>query len=444
MTPPQDEAAEIAADAYVYAYPLVLMDVTRRVLTNSVAPDARTGRGAPVNQFAHLRLLLDATFTDVVRANADTLYSSLWFDVRREPLVVRVPDSRGRYYLLQLLDAWADVFASLGKRTTGTGPQTFAIAGPGWAGEPLPAGVELIRSPTAVGWMVGRTQTDGTADYAAVHAFQDGMTATPLSAWGTDYRPPRGNVHPDFRWPPAAQVAEMDAAAFFGRFAELTRHNPPHANDHPILARMRRLGLVPGVPFDLASIDITARAALEAAVPVALERITGWFARGREPVNGWRMLGPPVGTYGTAYLDRAGVSYVALGANVPEDSIYPTAIVDADGEAFDSAGRYELRFAGHEVPPARAFWSLTLYDDRQLFADNPIGRYSVGDRDDLRYSEDGSLTLYVQRDTPGAGKESNWLPAPKSGGFSLSLRLFWPRAEALDGRWQPPAVRRVG
>jgi hypothetical protein len=435
-----DEAAEIAVEAYLYAYPLVIMEVTRRVTTNVETP---AGAHGPMNQFAHMRAFPDATFTDVVRPNADTLYSSLWFDVLKEPLVISVPDSGGRYYLLPMLDLWSDVFASPGKRTTGTGPQTFAIVGPKWEGK-LPDGVGLIRAPTSVGWMIGRTQTNGKADYDAVHKFQDGLTATPLSAFGKPYTPPRGKVDPrQDKSAPVEQVAKMDAATFFALFAELTRENAPHANDYPVLARMQRLGLEPGRPFDISKVSPQARQALEKAPPLGQKQIVEQLRRAGTKVGSWQMITPPVGTYGTDYGRRAVIAFGGLGANVPEDAIYPTTLTDADGKPYDSGKKYVLEFPKGQVPPVRAFWSLTMYNEKQFFTANPIDRFAIGDRDKLKLNEDGSLTLYIQRDSPGKERESNWLPAPKEGGFSMNLRLYWPKPEALAGTWQPATVKEV-
>ncbi len=419
-----EEAVEIAVEAYLYAYPALIMDVTRRVTTNVERPE---GAGAPMNQFAHLRTFPDASFTDVVRPNADTLYSSLFFDVSKEPLVISAPDSGGRYYLLPMLDLWTDVFACPGKRTTGTGPQAFALAGPGWEGE-LPDGVELIRAPTSVGWLLGRTQTNGRSDYEAVHKFQDGLTAVPLSRHGKPYTPPKGQVDPgQDRTAPVEQVARMDAAEFFGRFADLTRANPPHANDYPVLA----------------TATSQARRALEAAPAAGQKLILAEMSRLGTPAGNWRLIKPPVGTYGTDYLRRAVIAFGGLGANVPEDAIYPTAFADSEGRPFDSGKKYVVEFARGELPPVRAFWSLTMYNDRQFFTANPIDRFAIGDRDALKFNEDGSLTLYIQRDSPGEDRASNWLPAPQQGGFSMNLRLYWPRPEAIAGTWTPPAVKEV-
>ena len=437
-----DEALEIAVEAYVYAYPLVIMDVTRAVFTNTAGVDNARLR-APVNQFAHARAFPDAAFTDVVRPNADTLYSTLWFDVAREPLIITVLDSGGRYYLLPMLDLWTDVFASPGKRTSGTGPQRFAIVGPEWRGR-LPAGVELVRAPTSSGWLIGRTQTDGPSDYQDVHAFQSGLCVTPLSAFGKSYAPPPGRISPIPDAPPVEQVDAMDASTFFGRFAALTGDNPPHANDHPMVQRVRRLGIHLGERFAPERLARTSADALEQSTMIGREKILEYAQRASRRANGWSMTANPIGTYGTDYLKRALIARMGLGANTVEDAIYPSAFAMVDGTPFDSAARYELRFAASELPPARAFWSLTMYNDRQLFAANRIGRHAIGDRDPVQFGPDGSLTLYIQRESPGTERESNWLPTPQSGGFSMTLRIYWPEGRALDGRWAPPPVKRIG
>ncbi len=433
----EPETNDIAAEAYVYAYPLVLMEVTRRVMTNDARP---TERGAPTNQFYHMRSVPDADFTDVVRPNADTLYSSLWFDVETEPLIISVPDSGARYYLMPLLDMWTDVFASPGKRTTGTRAQTFAIVGPDWKGK-LPAGVREIRAPTAQGWLVGRTQVNGKLDIPAVHNFQDNIAAVPLSAYGKTYVAPEGKVDAGIDMSaPAEQVAKMDPQAFFAVFTEASKENPPHANDYPVLARMQRIGLEPGKPFDFAAAPPEVQEALKAAPEAAKARIDEAIARGSRIVNGWAMPLNPIGTYGTDYARRAAIARFGLGANTLEDAFYPSIGGKLSDAPLDSDKRYVIRFPAGHLPPARAFWSVSAYDDRQLFPANPIARFALGDRDPLVFNEDGSLDLYLQRQSPGPEREANWLPTPGEGLFSVTMRLYWPKPEATDGTWRPPPV----
>jgi hypothetical protein len=438
----QEEAREIAREAYIYAYPLVLMEMTRRFSTN--VADTRRFTKAPMNQFANVPTFPDDKFKAVVRPNADTLYSILWFDVSKEPMVVRVPDSGGRYYLMPTLDMWTDVFDSMGKRTTGTGEQLLVIAAAGWQGK-IPANATLIHSPTAIGWMIGRTQTNGKPDYSAVHQFQTGFTATPLSQLGKNYQPPLGKINPDWdiTTPPVVQVEKLDPAAFFSLFTELTKLNPPHANDYAILSRIRRLGIEPGKPFVFVSASPEVQQALTEGSAEAQKEIQTRFRQIGVATNGWRTNLTTIGTYGTDYLGRAAVAFAGLGANTVEDAVYPTAVTDADGQPFSSDKDYVLHFDKDSIPPARAFWSLTMYNQEQFFAPNSQNRYAIGDRDPLKYNADGSLDIYIQRQSPGVDKESNWLPAPASGPFTMNLRLYWPKPEVLVGTWTPPAVKRL-
>jgi hypothetical protein len=364
-----EDAKEIAREAYVYAYPLVLSELTQRIGTNVAEPNGTT---APLNQFGHIREFPDPSFTIVVRPNADTLYSTLGYDVTREPLVISIPASNDRYYLLPFLDMWSDIFTAPGTRTTGNGAQIFAVVGPAWKGS-FPPGVKEYRSPTGRGLLIGRTQTNGKADYEAVRKFQDGMQAVPLSVYGKPYTPPKGTVDPnqDMSAPPD-QIDKMAAAAFFGLFAEAMKENPPHANDYPMLDRLARLGIVPGKSFSFADAPKEIQDALNAAAPLALKQIKDAWRKSGTLANGWRTNMTAIGTYGTDYLHRAGVAYGGYGANAIQDALYPTAFADADGKPFSSDKRYVLHFAKDQTPPVRAFWSLTMYDERQLFTANRL------------------------------------------------------------------------
>jgi hypothetical protein len=340
----------------------------------------------------------DANFTDIVRPNADTRYSKLWFDVSKEPVAISVPDSGGQYYLLPMYDMWSDVFAAPGSRTTGTKAQLIVLAGAGWKGE-LPQDATLICSPTAMGWITGRTQTNGAADYPNVHKFQAGLTVTTLSRLGKPYTAPKSAVDPawDVNTPPVDLIEKLSAQEYFGLFAELMKLNPPHANDYPIVHRMARVGIAPGKSFSLAAAPAETKQAFEAAVGPALKQIKAGLAMLGVSQNGWRINMSTIGTYGTDYWARAAIAYAGLGANRIEDAVYPTAFTDADGKPFSSDNRYVMHFSKEQIPPVGAFWSLTMYDQRQLFAANPINRYAIGDRDKLKFNADGSLDLYIQR-----------------------------------------------
>ena len=437
QAPPDDHLYEIGVDAYVYAYPMVLMETTRRLFTNVSAP---IGSFAPMNQFAHLRAFPDHTDREVVRPNADTFYSLVWFDVSTEPLIISVPDTEGRYYMLPMLDMWTDVFAAPGSRTSGTGAADFAIVGPDWKGD-LPEGVDLIRSPTGIGWVLGRTQVDGPSDAPTVHRLQDAMKATPLSSWGEDYAPP-AKVPVNEAWKPTAEppvmVAQMSAEAFFELFTELLKQNPPHEMDWNIVSQMERLGIVPGEDLHFSELPPETRSALERAIPEALDMIANMVAG--ESEDGWSIARQMMGSYGTSYTQRAYIALIGLGANLPEDAIYPMTVTDADGKPYHGRHRYVLHFDADELPPVYGFWSVALYDGDGYFVENPIGRNSIGDRDDLQYNSDGSLDIYIQHESPGADKEPNWLPAPPDD-FNFIMRLYWPRSPILTGEWNPPAIR---
>lgn len=432
----------IASDAYIYGYPLVTMEMTRRVVTNVASPK---GTRAPMGQLIKLREYPTSAFRDVTAPNADTLYTTAFFDVGREPWVLSIPDTKGRYALFPLLDGWTTVFQSPGKRTTGTGAQTFAVTGPGWRGK-LPAGVKEYRSATSIVWLLGRIYCTGTPeDYAAVHALQDQCRLVPLSAWGKDYAPPPGTVDPgvDMKTAVRDQVNRMDAVAYFTLLAELLKSNPPAAADAPALARFAQIGLVPGKDFDASRFhpDFAQRVPQVSFDRIMLQLKTNKAVR---KINGW-LFDTQTGVYGTDYLNRALVTAIGLGANLVQDAVYPTSLKDTDGKDYDGAHRYVMRFPKGQLPPVGGFWSLTMYDADFFFVENPINRYSISPRQNLKANADGSVDLHIQHESPGEDKESNWLPAPK-GKFVLMMRMYWPNAKApsiIDGTWSPPPAKKV-
>jgi hypothetical protein len=402
---------------------------------------------APINQFGHIKAFPDATFTDVVSPNADTLYSSAWLDLAREPLVLSVPDTHGRYYLMPMLDAWTNVFASPGKRTTGTEKGSFAITGPHWAGS-LPVGLKKIKSPTDMVWIIGRTQANCKADFPAVHALQAQYKMTPLSQWGKRYVPPTDvptDPNVDMNTPPVEKVASMDAMTFFGRLALLMKNNSPAVADAPMVAKLAGMGIIPGKPFDLNKKGRDAAKAIVEGLEDGKKRVVEF---GRNPGNAtmrneWMITLRDIGVYGTNYDARAGIARVGLGANIPQDAVYPLARVDCDGNPLNGANKYVIHFEKGQTPPVNAFWSVTMYNEKQAFVANPIDRYAIGDRDELKFNPDGSLDLYLQHDSPGKNKEPNWLPAAV-GSFNVMMRMYWPKEAVLNGAWAPPPIKKVG
>ncbi|PWI12924.1 hypothetical protein DI272_01255 [Streptomyces sp. Act143] len=426
----------LAREAYTYLYPLVMMDVTRRQATSPLAAD-RPGHGMP-NEFHHLREFPPAEFRAVVRPNFDTLYSTAWLDLTGGPVELHVNDTADRYFMLPLMDMWTDVFATIGQRTTGTGDQDYLIVGPGHDGTPRD-GLTVLRAPTPYVWIIGRTQTNGPADYEAVRKVQDGYTLTAV--------PPRRydsvDSDIDITTDALALVNGLSTVDFFSRAAEALAVNPPHIGDFSVLARIANLGIVPGRGFDPGRFTEADLAEIDAGAREARTEILGSLASFGVAANGWRTSLDTMGVYGNSYFKRAGVAAGGLGANPPEDAVYPVLAADADGEPVNGDNDYLLRFDADAMPPAGAFWSITMYDAEGFQVANEINRFALGDRDDLVHDQqDGSLTLYISRHNPGPDREANWLPAP-SGPLGITMRLYAPKPEVLDGTWNPPPLTKA-
>ena len=376
----EEEARALGVDAYLYFYPLVTMDITRKQLTNQEPTPG--GIGGPMNTFANVGAFPTADMRVVVRPNFDTLYSSGWLDLSKEPVIVSVPDTGGRYYLLPMLDMWTDVFASPGWRTTGTGAGNFLIKPLGWTRKPnqvIPQGVQQITAPTPYVWIIGRTKTDGPADYDAVHKIQAGLKITPLSQWGKEPVMPKVEVDPaiDMKTPPKEQVDTMPAAKYFAYAAELLKLHPPHLTDQPIMARLKRAGFQRGKSFDLDKADPAVKAAFENA-PKDAQALMAWKIPTMARVaNGWSMNTDTMGVYGDYYLKRAIVAQEGLGANLPADAVYPLNLADDTGKPLDGSNKYTIHFAKGETPPADAFWSITLYDPQGFQVANSLDRFAL-------------------------------------------------------------------
>jgi hypothetical protein len=423
------EVRQIAERAYIFGYPLVLMEAT--------------GAAMPLNRLTHVAEFPDASFRLIVRPNADTLYSTAWFDVSKEPMLLHVPDSGGRYYLLQFMDAWTETFADPGKRTTGTSEAWYAIVGPRWNGK-LPERVVRLDAPTNHVWLLGRTQTNGASDYDNVHAFQRAMRLVPLSEYpGKDKTPGSSpNMRHAAGGSPVDRVKAMEPTTFFATFAQEMKTDPPHAADGPMVSELARIGLVPGQDFNPSSLTAEQLQALNDGAKDAAESIEKFVTSAGVTTPGWRSFQGVVGHYGTNYVARAATARIAIGANPPEDAVYMSSSADSSGQSLNGSTRYRMHFDSSNLPPVQAFWSVTAYDKDGYFIANPLNRYAIGDRDRLKFNPDGSLDLYIQSADPGMDRTSNWLPSG-DGSFNLTIRLYWPKQAILDGSWHPPALESL-
>lgn len=434
----QAEKIILGAEAYLFGYPLVIMDVTRA--------NAALTLGAE-NQLRRVRQFPNADFKDVVRPNVDTLYTTAFIDMASGPWVFEMAANGSRYEVMPFMDAWTNVFAAPGWRSTGAAGGRFLLVGPGWQGQ-APDGLTLLRSPTQMVWLIGRTQTNGVADYPLVHGLQDRISLRTLAAWLAG--PTRPGPQDDMAnpWqpalvkplPPILQMEAMGTADFFKRLAGLLVNNPASAADGPMLVKLTRIGISAGQPPAWSPLD---RWSISLGRWIAERTVAKELKKPRELVRGWATPPAMLGNYGTYYNTRAVVAMVGLGANLPADASYPNTRVDASGEALNGSKRYRLHFKATELPPVHAFWSVTAYGADDFLIDNPLHRYALGDRDALVYNPDGSLDLVVQARPPESAATNNWLPVRENEPFLLNARLYWPKPAALNGSWGMPAVERM-
>jgi hypothetical protein len=360
--PLRSETEQIAVEAYIYGYSLITTEITRVQMTN--VPKAE-GLRTPMGQFNNVRRYPPADYRGVSAPNADTLYSLAWLDVGPEPVVFSHPDMGKRYYLFPMYSLWMPVIASPGSRTTGEKAATYLISGPGWRGA-VPAGMTQIRSPTRYLVILGRTYSSGTAeDFAAVNALQDQYEVRPLSAVGKPYtfEAPKVDPSPGFSMTekPQQVIDAMDTSTYFNMMARLMGEAaPPAPEDAPFVARMAKIGLAAGQPFDMAKFSLAEREALSNVGKVAQAKIfaqqeTSGFKR-----NGWT-IPAAAGVYGTNYLARALIAAFGWPANLPQDAVYPYALEDGVGQKLSGANKYTLTFAKGRTPPVDGFWSITMY-----------------------------------------------------------------------------------
>ncbi len=429
---------KMALDAYIYGYPIVLMSVTEK---------SSIEKGMKINQFFNQRTFSNPNFNAVVRPNVDTLYSAAIFDLSREPIILHVPDTLNRYYVLSMLDAWTNVFASIGPRTTGTKEGNFVIVGPGWKGY-LPLGIPIIVAPTNTGMIINRIQTNGTKDYPFVHDLQNKYVLIPLSYYKKSNIPinntMENNLVDTYQVSPMDQAKNMDAATFFSIMMNAMYVNPPYPaiKTSEMNQTLLKLGLVPSKTFNFYNLSPANQQALQYAAqngPKVIE-VEGIKAYKYNEVNGWFMPVKNLGYYGVDYTARAITAMYVFAAVLPQDAVYGINFFDKDGKLLIGTNKYIIHFRKDQIPPVNAFWSITLYNSKGFLVENPINRYSVSSHiGKLNYNADGSLDIFIQNTSPGIAKESNWLPAPTSP-FNLGIRLYWPQLRVLNGEYIPPAV----
>ena len=420
-------AAELAVEAYVYAYPLLVFDRERQAQYQALGVSnqlsTRTTTSTP---FSH----------DVLAPNADTVSTTALLDLRSGPLVLSMPDSGKRYTRVDLLDAYTNVFASLGQRTEGNKAANYAIVGPD--GPASVTGLTTMRAPTNYVWLHGQVAAQGERDVPAASGLMQQWSLTPLAEFAAGKRRPAAARPPlaDVDGGAAKRVEALQPTKYFEEAAKLLKINPPAAADAPLVKKFPTIGLnfkqgqfAPGklgTPA-LAKAVNDGRARIHAAKSAAA------------PQNGW-VFEETGGSYGVDYLSRAAAARAGIGGALPQDAVEAIARVDASNARLHGGSRYVLHFAPGALPPVNAFWSLTMLDDEGRMVDNMINRYAVrGDR--LTKDGDGGVTVHIQAPPPGGSKDANWLPAP-NGNFQVLLRLYWPKEEAVSGSWKPPAVKR--
>lgn len=434
----EDLAFALGVQATIWAFPLVITAATAEGITATDRP-LPNGR-APFNSFGHVSNLVTAENKEVVAPNADTVYSTAFIDLKQGAAQITVPAVGNRYYSLMLEDAYTNVFGYIGARATGNKAGKYLIVGPDWKGK-APAGTKIIHSPTTLVWVIGRTLVDGKADLPNVAAIQQQyrLSMVPPASDATPIKQ-RWNLQSQPSSMPVVQVDGFDWKTYFTWAGQLMKDNPPPLADSALYSQFAGIGLSAKTGFDAERLSPAAKAGLERGYIAGRQIIRAEAQKtGAVETNGWA-YNLNAGRWGQDFALRAGIAYRSLGQNTPEEALYLNTRKDARGEPLSGSKRYALTFPKGQLPPVGAFWSVTMYDKTNFFVDNPINRYSIGNRTEgLKFNADGSLTIYFQKDAPEGEQKSNWLPAPE-GDFRLSMRLYVPKDEVLKGTWTPPAV----
>ncbi|TBZ80625.1 DUF1254 domain-containing protein [Rhizobium leguminosarum] len=441
------EAKDIAEEGFIYGLPLVM----NYAVMQEFAVDRNSGQfKAPFNEINSMHQVASPADTAIITPNSDTPYSILWLDLRAEPMVISVPAvEKERYYSVQLIDGNTYNFGYIGSRATGSEPGSYLVVGPDWKGE-KPDGIEQVfTSSTPFVFANFRTQLIDAEDMANVEKVQAGYRAQPLSAFLKQPAPPAA---PTIEFLPATTAGIKKN--FFEYLDVALRFVPETSRDKDIRAKLARIGIGPGKTFEFKDLPLEHKAELLVGMKQGDDKIDKWLASGNKPINGWNvssLLGDAAFFNGD-WLMRSGAAKAGLYGNDAAEAMYPFTRTDASGKPLDgSKHKYTITFPPGQLPPVHSFWSVTMYDGKsQFLVKNPINRYLINSPmlPGMKKNADGSLTLYIQKDSPGADKEANWLPAP-DGTIYLVMRLYWPTTKvpsilpAGKGTWQPPGVKRV-
>lgn len=430
-------------EAYAYGYPILTMYYTHQVCTNVVENNG-TGN-APLNQWGGMHQFPKAGFTAVVRPNLDTYYSLVYADLSDGPLYLYIPPTK-RYYLIPILNAFGDVVASIGSRTTGQDEMHFAFVGPNYD-QDIPDHLTVIRSNTSLNWVLGRVAVKNDKDgNEEVVNFQDNLICRPLKEMGKSaYQAPKGKIDSNKKVIPMEAVDGLDIASYFNKMMALMLTNPPTKADQPFMKKLEAFGIVPGGTFDIGQFNEAQKKEIK-DIPNYIQKQFAETTSQPKPElmqNGWSVNTSGLGNYGTDYALRAYVTKIGYGANTPEDAVYPNSAIDLEGNNYNSSNEYILHFDVDKLPPVKGFWSLTMYDKKGFLVDNSINRYNLGSMKDMKYNDDGSLDIYIQAEAPKDNQE-NWLPSAANGQeFELTFRMYWPDESVLNRNWQMPGVQKI-
>lgn len=434
---PETNTWALIRQAYIFTFPLALMDATLTVGTNTTEPAA--GR-APINQVGHSKTLATAAFRQVVTPNVDTLYSQIFYDLSEDALVIQKP-AVDRYLSLQVMDAWSDTVAVLGTGADTQDANTYLLTGPGFDGE-VPAGMTQIRIPTNIGWIIGRTICYGPEDLDEIYNIQGQMDVRSLTLWQSGGEQPTGSYNPEISGTPIEMVLGMNPKAYFDRVNELLVDNPAYPEDAKLMDAISAIGVGPGLVFDPSVMGADAGERWRAMLTGLTAELTESSSRFLVNNGSFRFMGEPISRFGQEYDYRALVAIGGFGANPVDVAVYMKSGSDDAGGALNGKNNYILHFEPNALPPVEenGFWSITAYGDDDFLIDNPLNRYAINDRSGFELNEDGSLDILLQAEQPEA-HASNWLPTGDAG-FHLFLRIYLPQAPVQDGAWQAPALTK--